>query len=260
MSRVICNSLVISWTMFPTDRYTLTCWKFCSSHQKNLAKYWNYSTFILFRVALYAATVCRCKHISFIWSILWVTPQWHDLCWGTWWFKKNNCMGSCLIKGSQTCSQTCSSLAPLEVNAHNSNQLNHHHICIYIKWCIGSFIFHVQVWALYKSRLVQMHQHISEFERTQHAFSFISDTAYRTIHSPSCLYTLYLYQLTDRFIINLQSSPTCRQHFGVLLFLQPHSIRWQQNYLDQSFSGAPQSLTGLTQITKSIKKKSLYWW
>ncbi len=31
-------------------------------------------------------------------------------------------MGNCLIKGRQTCSQTCSSLAPLEVNTHHSVQ------------------------------------------------------------------------------------------------------------------------------------------
>lgn len=29
-------------------------------------------------------------------------------------------MGNCLIKGSQTCSQTCPSLAPVEVDAHHS--------------------------------------------------------------------------------------------------------------------------------------------
>lgn len=156
-------------------------------------------------------------------------------------------MGSCLIKGSQTCSQTCSSLAPLEVNAHDS---------------IGEY--KMMYWKLYfpcagfkhnKSRLVQMHQDISEFDRTRHAFSLISDTAYRTIHSPSCLYTLYLYQLTERFILNHQSSPTCRRHLGVLLFLQQRSIRWQQNYLDQSFSEALQSLTGLTRVTKALKKE-----
>lgn len=100
-----------------------------------------------------------------------------------------------------------------------------------------------------------MHQHISEFDRTRHAFSLISDTAYRTIHSPSCLYTLYLYQLTERFIFNHQSSPTCRRHLGVLLFLQQRSIRWQQNYLDQSFSEALQSLTGVTRVTKALKKE-----
>lgn len=86
----ICSSLVRNFTIFSIDRYALTCWKFVA-HIYNLAKYWKSNPLYCCTVwvTLYAAPVCRCKHISFIgieYFLTETTAAW--ICWDSWWYKK----------------------------------------------------------------------------------------------------------------------------------------------------------------------------
>lgn len=128
------------------------------------------------------------------------------------------CMGNCLIKGSQTCSQTCSSLAPLESK------------------CTLESVY-ISIHFIYKSllqtygRLVKTSTHFWVRLEKKHVFSYwrYENTFFK------------LFFIFSHWMFTLVQGTA---HFGVLVFLQQHSNRWQHHYLDKSFSGALQSLTG----------------
>lgn len=76
------------------------------------------------------------------------------------------------------------------------------------------------------------HQHIFEFDRKK-------KNLFPYLRYEKTFFKLF-FIFSHRMFTPMQGTA----HFGVLVFLQQHSNRWQHHYLDKSYSRALQSLTG----------------
>ena len=131
--------------------------------------------------------------------------------------REKYCMGNCLIKGSQTCSQTCSSLAPSEGECTPESA----YVSIHLE------IFNANIW-----------------KTGEDINTFLSSTGKKKNLFPYLRYEKTFFKLFFIFSHRMFTPMQGTAHFGVLVFLQQHSNRWQHHYLDKSYSRALQSLTG----------------